>query len=90
MFDLNKLNWQPNPAGVGGEMACIKFENGYEASVLRGGLFYTDNGTYEVAVMKDGYIDNTTPITDGVLGYLSENELKKALYDISNLQAKGE
>ena len=81
------LEWKPHPAGIGGEQAIVLFDNGYGASVLRGGVFYTTGGTFEVAVMRDGNLDYTTPITDDVLGYLSEAEANKTLSDIKALPA---
>ena len=43
-------------------------------------------GLYELAVFgKDGGITYDTPITDDVLGYLSEEEIEKTLTDIKNL-----
>jgi len=87
MTTIADLDWEPHAAGVGGDRAVVRFDNGYEASVLRGGMFYTDDGTFEIAVMRDGQLDYTTPITDDVLGYLSETEANKALADIAALQA---
>jgi hypothetical protein len=65
----------------------VWFENGYTASVLKGrpGAFYTDGGTYEIAVIRDGDLDYSTPVTNDVLGYLSEEEASKALEDIAAL-----
>lgn len=86
--DINNLDWKPHPNNFGGEMAIVKFDNGYSASCLRGGMFYTSNGTYEIAVLDDHGIVYNTPITDDVLGYLSEEEANQALKDISELPAK--
>lgn len=87
MTTIADLEWEPHPAGIGGEQAKVLFDNGYEASVLRGGVFYTTDGTFEVAVMRGGNLDYTTPITDDVLGYLSEAEANKVLSDIEALPA---
>jgi len=80
---IQELTWKPH---LGGYHAEVKFENGYTASVLRGGRFYTDNGTYEIAVINSmGKIDYTTHITNDVLGYLSLSKANKALQDIAAL-----
>lgn len=74
----------------GGTQQIYRFDNGYGASVLRGGSFAY--GGLELAVAKffgDGDDDwslcYTTPITDDVLGYLSEDDLAQHLKDISEL-----
>lgn len=83
---IKDLDFQPHPNKyTGGERAVVTFPNGYSASVLRGGTAYTENGTYEIAVMRDGQIDYSTPITDDVLGYLSTEEAEQALAGIAAL-----
>jgi len=79
------LNWKKHPAGLGGERAKVVFDNGYYASILRGGPFYTSDGTYEVAVMDKNGPTYETPVTDDVLGYLSLDEMHTALNDIKAL-----
>jgi hypothetical protein len=80
------LTWKPHHAHHG-ERAVVKFPNGYGASVLRGGepYTYTENGTYELAVFKNGNICYTTWITGDVLGNLSETELNEVLNQIEQL-----
>ena len=71
--------------------AIFKFDNGYGASVIQGLYTYGGNeGLFEVAVLRfindDDYeICYDTPITEDVLGYLSENEVMESLRDIRNL-----
>lgn len=79
---FEQLEWTPH---FGGDRAVMAFPNGYSASVLRGGPFYTDGGTYEVAVMNAQGVDYTTPIADDVLGHLSKDKAEKALCDIRDL-----
>jgi hypothetical protein len=88
--DISMLDWKPHSAGLGGEQAVIKFQNGYSASCIRGGRFYTTNGTYEIAILHGGQIDYTTPLTGDVLGYLSDDEANKVLADIAALPVKAE
>lgn len=87
---IDDLNWGPHDAMLGGERARIYFENGYGASVIFGGPFYTDGGTYELAVMhRDIGICYDTPVAEGdVLCYLTEEQVNKALIDISRLMPR--
>lgn len=71
----------------GGTQTVHKFENGYGASVIRGGSFAY--GGLELAVLKfddDKYsLCYDTDITDDVLGYLEEDEIPEILERIGNL-----
>lgn len=82
---IDDLDWKPHPVGLGGERAVVEFANGYQASCIRGGMFYTKGGTYEIAVMRGGSLDYTTPITSDVCGYLSESEANELLRNIAAL-----
>jgi len=83
---FEELNFQPHPAGMG-QQCIVQFSNGYGASIVQGPHTYGGSkGLYELAVFgKDGGITYDTPITDDVLGYLSEQEVEKTLLDIKNL-----
>jgi hypothetical protein len=85
MFE--QLMFQPHPIGTG-KQCIVQFSNGYGASIVQGPHTYGgDKGLYELAVFgKDGQITYDTPITDDVLGYLSEQEVEKTLCDIKNLE----
>ena len=89
MVKITDLEWKDHPSKRGGEQATHVFANGYEASCLRGGPFYTSNGTFEIAVMRDGHLDYTTSITDDVLGHLTEQEANDALAAIEALPLPG-
>jgi hypothetical protein len=82
MTTITDLEWKPH---MGGDMAKVKFKNGYGASVLRGGPFYTTNGTFEIAVVDDNGLNYDTPITDDVVGYLSEPAANQILENIEAL-----
>lgn len=71
----------------GGHQLKVKFTNGYGASVIRHEFSYGGNeGLFEVAVLgKGGGLTYDTPITDDVLGHLSEEEVLEILKDISDL-----
>ena len=72
---------------IGRKQCIVQFPNGYGASIVQGEHTYGGkDGLYEIAVFgKDGHISYSTPITDDVLGYLSEEEVEKTLIDIKNL-----
>ena len=86
--EISGLNWVDHPSGLGGLYSLVNFPNGYSASVIKGGPFYTKGGTYEIAVMHGGDLDYTTPITDDVMGYLSEVEANKVMKYIAALPQK--
>jgi len=73
-----------------GIRASIKFDNGYGASVIRtersvGGAA----GLYELAVLDcNGDLTYDTPITDDVLGRLTEDDVIAALNRIAALNMK--
>jgi hypothetical protein len=83
---FEELKFQSHPMGMG-KQCIVQFPNGYGASVVQGEHTYGGkDGLYEIAVFgKDGEISYSTPITDDVLGYLSEEEVEKTLTDIKNL-----
>lgn len=62
------------------------FANGYGASVLRSSYsFGGDRGLFELAVLKDGDICYSTPITNDVIGYLTADEVAEYLQQIEKL-----
>ena len=79
-----------HPAGIGGRQVVFKFPNGYGASLIQTPFSYggTD-GKYEVGVVQfdgdDFKLTYETPITNDVLGYLTEAEVLKTLTDIKAL-----
>jgi hypothetical protein len=84
---FNELNFQQHPMGMG-KQCIVQYSNGYGASIVQGPHTYGgQNGLYEIAVFgKDGQITYDTPVTNDVLGYLSEQEVEKTLMDIKNLE----
>ena len=77
----------PNGKGI---HARHFFPNGYGISVVKfPGSYGYENGLYEAAVLQ-GSIDDydlcyDTPITDDVLGDLTEEQIEVLLYKIENL-----
>ena len=53
-----------------GEQWKFKFDNGYGASVITGGIAYCNEAQpYELAVLEYDELCYDTPITDDVIGY---------------------
>jgi hypothetical protein len=94
-MNFSDLDFQPHTNYPDGGIAARQFfDNGYGVSVVRftspfGGSYGADEGLYEVAVIKgtedDWNITYDTPITDDVLGHLSEEEVEVLLYEVENL-----
>ena len=72
---------------VGRKQCIVQFPNGYGASIVQGEHTYGGkDGLYELAVFgEDGHISYDTPITDDVLGYLTEQDVEDTLNKIKNL-----
>lgn len=76
----------------GGEQVVHKFENGFGASVVRHGFSYGGSrGLWELAVVAfDGdewHLNYSTPITDDVIGYLTDEDVDTLLVRIEALEA---
>lgn len=62
------------------------FFNGYGVSVLFGNSFYSNGvDTYEVAILKDGHLCYSTPITDDVLPYQTKEEVSDIMKKVQML-----
>ena len=74
-----------------GIQAIVKFENNYGASVVKHEYSYGNKqGLYELAIIKydengDWDLCYDTPITDDVLGYLTEDDVTDYLIQIEQL-----
>ena len=86
MKTFNDLEFKPH-VNMNGIMSRIEFENGYGASVVRGEYTYGgDQGLYELAVLdSNGDLTYDTPITNDVLGHLSEDDVTEVLKEIQLL-----
>ena len=70
----------------GGVQKVYEFDNGYGASVIRHrGSYGFAQGKWELAVLKDGDICYSTPITEDVIGYLKWGEVQTYLRQIKEL-----
>jgi len=82
-----------HPSGLGGIQKIYRFDNGYGASVVCTSFSYGGpEGLWELAVIEFTGKENDkynliydTPITDDVIGYLSEDNLKNLLIEIETL-----
>ena len=79
-----------HPAADLGVVSRIYFDNGYGASVVKGQYTYGGSqGLYELAVLKgtpeESELCYETPITEDVLGYLTEADVTEALRQIQEL-----
>ena len=72
---------------VGRKQCIVQFPNGYGASIVQGEHTYGGkDGLYELAVFgEDGHITYDTPITDDVIGYLTEQDVEHTLNKIKDL-----
>ena len=86
MKTFNDLEFKPHPMGSG-IIRRIHFDNGYGASVVKGPHTYGGNdGLYELAVLDSNHeLTYSTPITNDVEGYLTEEAVTKLLEQIQNL-----
>ena len=76
----------------GGVLYRFKFDNGYGASVIKHRYSYgSDQDLWELAVLDsfdrnpNGELTYDTPITDDVVGYLTDEEVRNLLEQIKGL-----
>ena len=87
-YQVEKIDIHAIGDGGRGVQYIFEFENEYGASVIkRPGSYGYDQDLWELAVLdRDGELTFTTPITDDVLGYLSVNDVRKALTEIKEMK----
>jgi len=86
MKTFKDLEFKPHPGNMGGVQAIASFDNGYGASVVKTPYTYGGrDGLYELAVLNNDGIAYDTPITNDVLGYLSEKDVTEVLIKIQQL-----
>ena len=69
----------------GGLQRRYQFQNGYGASVINHKGSYGYPEKWELAVTQDGDLCYTTPITDDVIGHLTEEQVLEKLEEIKAL-----
>jgi len=89
MKKFDDLVFNSHPAGFG-KQAIIFFDNGFGVSVVIYPFPYGGSqGFYKLAVItgdKDNFsITYSTPITNDVLGYLSEREVTRVMEKVQKL-----
>ena len=89
-FSDLQFHSHPNLSAAYGVQAKQFFDNGYGISVVRfKGSYGYEQGLYEGAVLKgteeESDICYDTKIADGVIGYLTEEEVEDLLNEVGNL-----
>ena len=87
MKTFKDIVFKTNPMGADfGIVSRTQFDNGYEVSVVKSEYSYGGkDGLYELAIFKDDEICYDTPITNDVLGYLSDKDVTEVLIKIQQL-----
>jgi len=87
MKTFKDIVFKTNPMGADfGIVSRTKFDNGYEVSVVKSEHSYGGkDGLYELAIFKDDEICYDTPITNDVLGYLTDKDVTEVLIKIQQL-----
>lgn len=86
-FQAHNGLYEHNRRRGGYEQWKFKFDNGYGASVITGGIAYCNEvQPYELAVLEHDELCYNTPITDNVIGYLTSDEVYDLLDKIEQLQ----
>ena len=85
--DLNFEQINDTPFMVG-KKARMSFDNGYGVSVVSHTYSYGGKkGLYEVAVLgSDGDLTYDTPVTNDVIGYLSEKGVSDVMKQVQELK----
>lgn len=74
-FDDLKFRKVLSFGGVDNTLARLDFPNGYGVSVVCGDRSYSSDGTYELAVLRDGKICYDTFLTNDVLGWQTPEQV---------------
>ena len=70
-----------------GKKTRMHFDNGYGVSVVSHSYSYGGkDGLFEIAVLdKDGNLTYDTPVTNDVIGYLTEEEVSGVMKEVQSL-----
>ncbi len=87
MITFKDLEFKELDSFYNGVQCRINFENGFGASVVKHNFSYGGkDGLYEIAILgTNDEITYDTPITDDVLGYLTEQDVTEILIKIQQL-----
>ena len=83
-LEFDQLNDAPYMVG---KKARMHFDNGYGVSVVSHSYSYGGrDGLFEIAVLdKDGELTYDTPVTNDVIGYLTEEEVSGVMKEVQSL-----
>jgi len=71
--------------------AVYNFPNGYGVSVVFGpGSYGADEGKFELAVLKNGFLCYDSGITDDVIGYLEVDQVSDVMNKVEQLEPTDE
>lgn len=82
MATFDNLQFTAHP--LGGKRARLTLDNGYGISVVNGPLFYCNEDSFEVAILKNGQITYDTPLTNDVLGYQTPEDINSILKELES------
>ncbi len=85
MKQFKDLEFKPHSIGDGVQ-ARMDFKNGYGVSVVKLNVSYGYPNLWELAVLYDGSLTYNTPITDDVIGHLSEEKVTNVMLEVQNLK----
>jgi len=85
MKTFEDLRFKSHP--LDGVQSIMMFDNGYGVSVIRTSFSYGGKmGQYELAVLDTSEnITYNTPVTNDVLGHLSEKEVTRYMIEVQKL-----
>ena len=92
--DLQFKSWSelrgiiaPEPEFIDAEQAVLIFDNGYGVSVLHGGPFYSDENTFELAIIKDNEIVYPKSICryKNVFGWQTKEQITELMKKVQDL-----
>jgi hypothetical protein len=85
MKTFKDLEFKEHP--MGGKQSIMMFDNGYGVSVIKTPFSYGGkHGRYELAVLdSEGHITYDTPVTNDVLGHLSEKGVTEAMEEVQKI-----
>ena len=84
MNKFKDLEFKPHSIGDGVQ-AIMNFKNGYGVSVVKFSGSYGYPNLWELGVLYGGDLTYNTPITEDVMGNLSENEVSEVMLKVQKL-----
>lgn len=86
MKTFKDLEFKQLDSFYNGVQCIVNFDNGFGASIVKHDYSYGGkDGLYELAVLKGDVLTYDTPITEDVLGYLTDRDVTEVLIKIQQL-----